>query len=207
MPDLQRYCKNLEIYFGIPIRANLYMTPPFSQGFQPHYDLDDIFVLQAHGKKIWSCHNDYSNKKSLPNRDMDFNKSLHQPIGIPDEIQLDLGDLLYLPRGFMHEARTEDQNSIHITFAFIGNNLGELIQQLIRAKSIKDVGFRKLLRVPQKINDEFIIEQFKLLQWGLENLKDENILTSSLEYTKHAFDTHRNPELKGKLCSILNEEG
>jgi len=206
MPDLLLYCKSLENYFGIPIRANLYMTPPFSQGFQPHFDLDDIFVFQAHGKKIWSCHKDYSNSQPLPNRDMAFDKSLHRPTGIPDEIELNHGDMLYLPRGFMHEARTEDQNSIHITFAFIGNYLGELMQQMIRAKSIEDVSLRSLIRAPQKLNDNFILEQFKKFQSEFIKLNNKKLLTNSLNYMKHSFDKHRNPQLKGGLMAILNDE-
>ncbi|MBL4659111.1 MAG: hypothetical protein JKY19_02050 [Alcanivoracaceae bacterium] len=206
MPDLQLYCKSLENYFGIPIRANLYMTPPFSQGFQPHFDLDDILVFQAHGKKIWSCHTSYSNSQPLPNRDMTFNESLHRSTGIPDEIELNQGDMLYLPRGFMHEARTEEQDSIHITFAFIGNYLGELMQQMIRAKSIEDVSFRNLIRVPQKVNDEFILDQFKLFQSEFKKLNDKKLLINSLNYVKHSFDKHRNPQLKGGLMAILNNE-
>ena len=206
MPDLQLYCRNLEKFIGVPIRANLYMTPPFSQGFQPHYDLDDIFVLQTFGHKIWSYHEKYSNMQPLPNQDMAFDASLHQPIGIPKEITLDCGDMLYLPRGFMHEARTEDEHSIHVTFAFIGNSMGVVMQQMLRARSIVTTSLRKLVRVPQQVNDEFILQQFKQIQSEFDSMPDKKLVTNSLNFMKQSFDAHRNPILKGKLVSILKEE-
>lgn len=48
---------------------------------------------------------------------MAFDASLHQPIGIPKEITLDCGDMLYLPRGFIHEA-TNVKNTVNCNNKF-----------------------------------------------------------------------------------------
>ncbi|CAI5513805.1 unnamed protein product [Closterium sp. Naga37s-1] len=37
-------------------RCNVYLTPPASQGFSPHYDDIDAFVLQIEGCKRWRCY-------------------------------------------------------------------------------------------------------------------------------------------------------
>ncbi len=203
MPNLQKYCKLLEQYFGIPIRANLYMTPPFSQGFQPHYDLDDILVLQLYGHKIWSYHEHYSNQKTLPNRDMNFNSALHQPKGIPVELLMQTGDVLYLPRGFMHEARTEDKHSIHVTFAFIGNNVGEMMQQMIRTKSIQDVSMRKLIRAIQHVDNKDRVELKNSFTKSFLQMDDNELLQSSLSFHNKSFDQHRNPDFQGQLASLI----
>ena len=42
---------------GHPVQANAYITPPTNRGFDPHYDVHDVFVLQAAGQKRWSCTN------------------------------------------------------------------------------------------------------------------------------------------------------
>jgi len=34
----------------------VYLTPPGSQGFSPHYDDIDAFVLQLEGSKRWRCY-------------------------------------------------------------------------------------------------------------------------------------------------------
>ena len=35
------------------VGANVYLTPPGTQGFAPHYDDVDVFLLQLEGKKEW----------------------------------------------------------------------------------------------------------------------------------------------------------
>ena len=36
---------------------NSYLTPPGSQGFAPHYDDIEAFVIQLEGKKHWRLYN------------------------------------------------------------------------------------------------------------------------------------------------------
>ena len=44
-------CRRLEERFGCPVHTNLYLTPPGTQGFDPHYDTHEVFVLQIAGGK------------------------------------------------------------------------------------------------------------------------------------------------------------
>ena len=46
----------LERYWKIPVGCNTYLTPPHSQGFSPHYDDIDAFIIQTEGKKHWKLH-------------------------------------------------------------------------------------------------------------------------------------------------------
>lgn len=43
-----------------------YLTPPGTQGFAPHYDDIEAFVLQLEGKKQWSLYNPRSDNETLP---------------------------------------------------------------------------------------------------------------------------------------------
>ena len=36
---------------GHPVQANAYITPPSNRGFDPHYDVHDVFILQTAGVK------------------------------------------------------------------------------------------------------------------------------------------------------------
>ena len=48
----------LESYFRTVIGCNAYLTPPGAQGFAPHSDDIDAFVLQMEGSKrcaFWLC--------------------------------------------------------------------------------------------------------------------------------------------------------
>ncbi|XP_072382139.1 bifunctional lysine-specific demethylase and histidyl-hydroxylase NO66 isoform X2 [Diabrotica undecimpunctata] len=53
----------LQEYFGTLVGANIYLTPPNSQGFAPHYDDIEAFVIQLEGRKHWKL---YKPRKGLP---------------------------------------------------------------------------------------------------------------------------------------------
>lgn len=46
----------LQEYFGTMVGANVYLTPAGSQGFAPHYDDIEAFVLQLEGRKHWKLY-------------------------------------------------------------------------------------------------------------------------------------------------------
>lgn len=46
----------LQEYFGNMVGTNLYLTPPGSQGFAPHYDDIEAFVIQIEGRKHWKLY-------------------------------------------------------------------------------------------------------------------------------------------------------
>lgn len=47
---------SLQEYFGNMVGANVYLTPPGSQGFAPHFDDIEAFVLQLEGRKHWKLY-------------------------------------------------------------------------------------------------------------------------------------------------------
>jgi lysine-specific demethylase/histidyl-hydroxylase NO66 len=55
-PPLVEFGSRLAQELGHPIQINAYITPPESQGFAPHYDVHDVFVLQVTGRKRWTIH-------------------------------------------------------------------------------------------------------------------------------------------------------
>ena len=79
----------------------------------PHYDDVEVFVLQLEGSKSWKL---YHPTQSLPrSHSGDFARS---EIGEPFRtVDLQKGDLMYLPRGVIHEARTSSAMSSHMTIS------------------------------------------------------------------------------------------
>lgn len=53
---LHTMISTLQEYFGNMVGANLYLTPPGSQGFAPHYDDIEAFILQIEGRKHWKLY-------------------------------------------------------------------------------------------------------------------------------------------------------
>jgi lysine-specific demethylase/histidyl-hydroxylase NO66 len=55
-PALRAFTRRLTDELGHPAQVNAYITPESSRGFEPHYDVHDVFVLQVSGEKHWSVH-------------------------------------------------------------------------------------------------------------------------------------------------------
>lgn len=155
MLNPQTYSRNvwkllsvLQEYFGCCAGANVYLTPPGTQGFAPHYDDIEAFILQLEGKKYWRLYNPRNEAETLP-RFSSGNFS-EDEIGEPIlDVVLEPGDLLYFPRGIIHQANAlEDTHSLHITVScYQKNSWGDLLEKLMpRALQIaieEDVDFRK----------------------------------------------------------------
>ncbi|XP_067901457.1 ribosomal oxygenase 1 isoform X2 [Heterodontus francisci] len=121
----------LQESFGSMVGANVYLTPPGNQGFAPHYDDIEAFVIQLEGKKSWRVYDPRSNEEILPS--MSSRNFSQQEMGVPImDTVLEAGDLLYFPRGFTHQATcTSEVHSLHITLStFQRNSWGNLLHKL-----------------------------------------------------------------------------
>lgn len=92
-PPLTDLITALERELGHPCQANAYLTPAGSQGFAPHRDTHDVFVVQSEGAKTWRLGEE----------------------GEEEEVELHPGRVLYLPTGTRHSARAQDDLSLHVT--------------------------------------------------------------------------------------------
>jgi lysine-specific demethylase/histidyl-hydroxylase NO66 len=102
---------------GHPVQANAYVTPPNGQGFDPHFDVHDVFVLQVSGHKHWTVHAPVHRDPLASQPWTDFRTEITERVGGEPVIDTVLapGDALYLPRGWLHSARALDTVSIHLT--------------------------------------------------------------------------------------------
>lgn len=124
----------LQEQFGSMVGANTYLTPAATQGFAPHYDDIEAFVVQLEGKKHWRVYSPRKEAEVLPQ--FSSNNLDPREIGEPMlEIVLEAGDLLYFPRGFIHQGDClPDAHSLHITVStYQRNSWGDLLQKLLPA--------------------------------------------------------------------------
>ena len=79
------------------------MTPAGTQGFAPHYDDIEAFVLQLEGKKRWRVYKPLTKEDTLPR----FSSTNYKQSDLTDppiiDVILEAGDFLYFPRGFIHQ--------------------------------------------------------------------------------------------------------
>lgn len=105
--------KEFNCYCGV----NSYWTPAASQGFAPHYDDVDVFLVQLEGEKMWCLYD--------PPEEVDHLSRHSSEDYVPEQfptpkhaITLRAGDVLYMPRGMVHQGMTTpNTHSLHITFS------------------------------------------------------------------------------------------
>jgi bifunctional lysine-specific demethylase and histidyl-hydroxylase NO66 len=116
-PPLIEFADQLAADLGHPTQVNAYITPPSSRGFSPHYDVHDVFVLQVAGEKHWTIHEPVL---ADPLRTQPWNdRAAEVAAAAAGEPVIDAvlrpGDVLYLPRGYLHSARALGEISAHLT--------------------------------------------------------------------------------------------
>jgi hypothetical protein len=139
-PPLAEFCRSLEAELGHPAQANAYFTPRSAQGLPVHHDTHDVFSLQVAGEKRWLV---YQPAWELPLKHQRYKAETMGEPGDPVlDVTLRAGDTLYLPRGWLHEAKTSETDSLHIT---VGVNVYTWTDAFRAAldKCAGEVGFRR----------------------------------------------------------------
>lgn len=125
----------LSAELGHPVQANAYVTPPQNRGFDDHYDVHDVFVVQIQGTKRWLIHEPVH---ADPLRDQPWtDRRSAVAEAAKDDAHIDTvlepGDTLYLPRGWLHSAQAQGAVSIHLTLGIHNWTRYALAEQLAQS--------------------------------------------------------------------------
>lgn len=141
-PALGAFSRSLERTLGDPVQVNAYYTPRSAQGLPVHHDTHDVFVLQVAGAKRWLV---YPPAFELPLKDQKYSPEMGEPGAATHDLALQPGDMLYLPRGWLHEALTSESDSLHLT---VGVNVVTWLEAFRAAldECGGELGFRRSIR-------------------------------------------------------------
>ncbi|MBN8290417.1 hypothetical protein JI664_00415 [Rhodobacter sp. NTK016B] len=140
LPKLAAYCRSLETVFSCDLQTNIYFTPPDAQGFKTHYDSHDVIVLQTAGSKTWNI---YESDLELPLRSQAFSPDGFEAGKLIDTFTLHAGDMCYVPRGVVHDARATEELSLHITTGLLSQRWIELVVDAVSRLALSDLDFRR----------------------------------------------------------------
>jgi hypothetical protein len=131
---------------GHPVQVNAYVTPPGNRGFDPHYDVHDVFILQASGQKRWTVHQPV-HQDPLPSQPWTEHRDAITA-RIEDDPVIDTvlspGDALYLPRGWVHSALSMESTSIHLTIGVSALTQFDVVRAVVDTLAM-DSAFRRSL--------------------------------------------------------------
>jgi ribosomal protein L16 Arg81 hydroxylase len=200
VPALTTFCRGLEAEFSHPFQTNVYLTPPRSQGAKVHYDTHDVFVLQVTGSKRWTI---LGRPIELPLRNQDFDPSQHDAGSPTLEFELCAGDAAYIPRGWVHEARSSDNVSLHITVGVLAYTWTDFLLEFVADACLNDATFRKALP-PGFARNEFPREQ-ALAVFGplLQHLSECAAPDKMLDRFIDEFLSSSPPLLRGQLAQLV----
>lgn len=113
-PVLNAVARDFRRLFGRPVDIQLYATPAGQEGFDWHYDIEDVFVIQSDGEKEFFLRRNRREEPSsveIPRTVAELESEFFGP-----EIRclLRAGDMLYIPSGYWHKARAVS-DSFHLS--------------------------------------------------------------------------------------------
>ncbi|MET4481592.1 cupin domain-containing protein [Bradyrhizobium sp. F1.13.3] len=133
------------------VSVNAYITSNAAAGFAAHFDRHDVFILQIEGTKKWTVANKpemllpcerHAQKQGAPLITFGQDTTC---------LSLSKGDLLYLPRGLVHRAETENRHSVHITVGVTPCSWSQVAMEMIKAVEDRDVSLRRAAWPSQKM--------------------------------------------------------
>jgi ribosomal protein L16 Arg81 hydroxylase len=169
---LQHLKQTLERSFSASVVTNVFLSNRHAQGFSVHYDSHDVFVLQLHGEKTWSL---YGQPIELPLKSQAFGGTQVERGELSCEVTLQAGDLLYVPRGVFHEARTSDTISLHLTLGVHPYLWADCLHDVVELLASRQVDLRRAM--PRGFSRMPIDRQQAALQQVLTRLVESPAIT------------------------------
>ena len=133
-PPIGALCRNVEatmtqlgFVLSDRVGSHLYLTPNGSQAVLPHYDNLNVIAIQVEGVKNWRL---YDMLEPFP---VERQESVTPNEDLPSllcEKKVEAGQVLYIPRGFYHEASAGAEYSMHVTLDIYTRTWADLVSKI-----------------------------------------------------------------------------
>jgi hypothetical protein len=191
-PAVRRLVTDLEDQLRAVGQTNIYITGKSAQGFAPHVDGHDVFVLQTHGRKRWWIYDKPENHPGVAEPPL-----LH-------DIEIEKGDTIYIPQGFPHFAETSSDFSIHLAVGIFQYTWFKLFTDLIETAGAKEPSWHE--PVPPSMLDGSAVPDMetvrqKLVEGVSKVDRTESIIARYLTWLSSS-DRRKSPTPGGYLRSL-----
>jgi hypothetical protein len=127
-------------------QGNVYISWQSHKAFPAHYDTHEVWAVQVEGEKVWNL---WEGRADWPIAHPVFRnqpQARHEQAKgkLRERVLLQPGDLLYLPRGWYHDALAEAPASVHVAYG-VHAPLGMDLLNILLERALYDVEFRKPL--------------------------------------------------------------
>ncbi|WP_149538361.1 cupin domain-containing protein [Siccirubricoccus phaeus] len=127
-------------------QANVYISWQSHKAFPAHFDTHDVWAVQVEGEKTWNI---WEGRADWPIPHPAFRamgQAQHEQAKgrLREKVLLKAGDLLYLPRGWYHDALAEAPASVHVAYGVHAVH-GVDLMNILLDRAVRDLEFRKPL--------------------------------------------------------------
>ncbi len=145
-PGIKSAAATLESGLGGKVQCNLYCSWKEHPGFGSHYDTHEVFAAHITGEKTWRLYECPTPEVIRHARFLIDDDAYHerQKGKLTDEVTLQPGDLLYIPRGWYHDALAKSEATIHVAMGLTCPIGLDLIGMLFE-RAVADPLFRSVL--------------------------------------------------------------
>lgn len=188
-PPLHTMCSAIQQETGYGCFVTGFITPANGRGLQHHWDQNMGLIFQVAGHKTWQIwepvveqpHRDHLPSNTAPGSDL---VDRLKAAGPDQEFDLGPGQVLVLPRGWMHNPHTrgQQQDSIHLTFV-VRERTGAWISEKLAKAAITATPLRRVITPAHMVEPAALAEQIHqtrnhFVQWLAQ--VDPNTLAAEL---------------------------
>jgi ribosomal protein L16 Arg81 hydroxylase len=162
-PEALALAASLSEQFAGRAEANVYCSFKGIQALASHFDVHEVFAVQCEGEKVWNL---YENRANAPiealradtaQAVMDASKGR-----VAMQVRMRPGDLLYIPRGFCHDALASSGASLHVTFSVTPLD-GRALFRMLEEEAVFDSAFREYLPDARRSDEPDLAERLTSL--------------------------------------------
>jgi ribosomal protein L16 Arg81 hydroxylase len=192
-PGMKRISEILGRRPGGKVQGNLYCSWQKHQAFDVHFDTHDVFAMQVSGEKVWRIYQrhfkDPINHPAFKVKDPAFNHA-HKG-ALLTEFTMRPGDLVYIPRGFYHEAMAETDATVHMSFSVVPMIGLDVMTMLFEHGVLEDI-FRQAVPQPDERGGAALDEYLMRLAGRMREMLRDPKLRAQLD--KHLRNFANRPQ-------------
>jgi ribosomal protein L16 Arg81 hydroxylase len=195
-PTLTAFSDAMERALGGKVQGNLYLSSRRRPGFGAHFDTHDVYAVHVEGTKTWHIYEGRVEDPIAHPLFKSLSREHHEQAKGAKLIDVDMepGDLLYLPRGQYHDALADEGGTVHIAFG-ITYPIGFDVMTLLFDRVAAEPEFRANLPRPDGPSAAALSAHLASLGERIQTILAEPATAAQIaalqrgfRYARHAYD-------------------
>lgn len=167
---------------------NVYCSFEGVRALATHFDTHEVFAVHCEGQKVWRV---YVDRAEAPLREDTRYGRTNSATGphsgeLLFEVVMRPGDILYIPRGFYHDALAGSGGSVHLTFSVTPRS-GSKFFSLLEEAAMRDPLFRAWLPEAEQAEGRQLRAHLEALRTAVSNIISSDAFFAEVAASQRAL--------------------